>query len=373
MKGNRNRKVRLGLIGCGNVAENRHLPALQSLKNAKVVAVADTQPDRLKRVASKFHIEKSHMDYRVLLIDPEVEAVAVCVPPHSHVKIGLAALDAGKHLFLEKPLALSLDECNRLIERAKGSPLKTMVGFNQRWHRLIRQARRLIEEGRLGPLNLVNSIVTSRVHGNEPEWLRRRELGGGVLIEYAVHTFDLWRFLFQSDIEKVFALSSSGEWEDETATVTAQMANGMLAMAAFSKGTAENNTMEIYGKKGGLHISRYRFDGLQYFPPSRIPGGLRTRLHSLVHTFKELPQATAMIGQGGDFVASYQAQWRHFLQAIQKDTPVECTLDDGRRALQIALAAIASTSLGRSIEVSQAPRKIIPVNQYFRGSEPPCP
>jgi len=367
MKRYRDKLVRLGLIGCGNVAENRHLPALQSLKESKVVAVADIRPDRLKRVVEKFHIEKSYIDYRFLLSDPEVEAVAVCVPPHSHVEVALATLDAGKHLFLEKPLSLSLDECDRLIERANGSPLKTMVGFNLRWHRLVRRARGLIQEGILGPLKLVHSIVTSRSYGNEPEWLRRRELGGGVLIEYAVHTFDLWRFLFQSDIEKVFALSWSGEWEDETATVTAQMANGMLATAVFSKGTTENNAMEIYGQKGCLHISRYRFDGLEYFSPSSIPGGLRTRLHSLVHTLKELPQATSTIRQGGDFVASYQAEWRHFLQAIQKDTFVESTLEDGRRALQIALAAVASTSLGHPIEVSQAPRKILPIKSVIQS------
>src|SRR4030043_187576 len=356
--GKESRLVKVGVIGCGNVAENRHLPALQSLRDVTVVAVADIDPDRLKRLTTKFHIKKSYMDFQGLLNDPEVDAVAVCVPTHSHEEVALAALDAGEPLFLEKPLALSLDECDRLIERANNSPLKTMVGFNLRWHRLIRRARGLIQGEILGRLKLVHSIVTNRSYGNEPEWLKHRELGGGVLIEHAVHTFDLWRFLFQSDIEKIFALSWSGEWEDETATVTAQLANGMLATAVLSKGTAENNEMEIYGQKGCLHISRYRFDGLKYFSPSSIPGGLRARLYSLTHTLKELPKATLTIRQGGDFVASYQAEWYHFINAIQKNIPLVSTLEDGRRAQQGVLAAVASASLGYPIEVKKAPRRI---------------
>jgi predicted dehydrogenase len=104
---NRSKSVKLGLIGCGNVAENRHLPALQSLQDAEVIAVADTNADRLKRVADKFHVEKRYADFRAPLSDPAVEAATVCVLAQFHVEVALAALDAGRHLFIEKPMALS--------------------------------------------------------------------------------------------------------------------------------------------------------------------------------------------------------------------------------------------------------------------------
>jgi predicted dehydrogenase len=358
---NRSKSVRLGLIGCGNVAEIWHLPALQSLQDAEVIAVADTNPDRLKRVADKFHIEKRYADFRALLSDPAVEAAAVCVPAQFHVEVALAALDAGKHLFIDNPLALSLDEWDRLIGRAAQSPSKVMVGFNLRWHRLVRQAREIIQRGTLGPLKLIRSVVTSRFRENEPGWVRRRELGGGVLIELAVHSFDLWRFLLQSEIEEVFAMSRSGRWDDETATVMARMANGVLTSAVFSKGTGENNETEIYGQNGRLYISSYRFDGLEFLPSSSFPGSVRTRLRRMAHALKELPQAASAIRQGGDFVASYQAEWRHFIDAIQQDTPVESTLQDGRRALQVVLAAVESASLGQLVKVAQASPKITPI------------
>jgi myo-inositol 2-dehydrogenase/D-chiro-inositol 1-dehydrogenase len=355
---NRSGSVKLGLIGCG---QNRHLPALQSLQDAEVVAAADINPDRLKQVADRFHIERRYPDFRALLSDPAVRAAAVCVPAQFHVEVALAALEAGRHLFIEKPLALSLDECDRLIERAAQSPYKVMVGFNMRWHRLVRQAREMIQRGTLGSLRLIRSVITSRFREDEPEWVRRRELGGGVLIELAVHSFDLWRFLLQSEIEQVFATSRSERWEDETATVTAQMANGVLASAVFSKGTGESNETEIYGQDGRLHIFCYRFDGLEFSPSWSFPGSVRTRLGRMAHTLKELPQASSAIRQGGDYVASYQAEWRHFIDSIQQDTPVESTLEDGRRALQVVLAAVESASLGQPVKVAQASRKITPI------------
>jgi myo-inositol 2-dehydrogenase/D-chiro-inositol 1-dehydrogenase len=358
---NRSGSVKLGLIGCGNVAENRHLPALQSLQDAEVVAAADINPDRLKQVADRFHIERRYPDFRALLSDPAVRAVAVCVPAQFHVEVALAALDTGKHLFIEKPLALSLDECDRLIGRAAQSPSKVIVGFNLRWHRLVRQAREIIQRGTLGSLKSLRSVITSRFRENEPEWVSRRELGGGVLIELAVHSFDLWRFLLQSEIEQVFAMSRSEQWDDETATVTARMANGVLASAVFSKGTGESNETEIYGQDGRLHIFCYRFDGLEFSPSWSFPGSVRTRLGRMAHTLKELPQAASAIRQGGNYVASYQAEWRHFIDSIQQDTPVESSLEDGRRALQVVLAAVESASLGQPVQVAQASRKITPI------------
>lgn len=91
---------------------------------------------------------------------PKVEAVAICVPLRYRRAIALAALDAGKHAFIEKPLTLSLDEADQLIKRAAQSPRKVMVSFNKRWHRLVRQAREMIQRGALGPLELVVTVFT---------------------------------------------------------------------------------------------------------------------------------------------------------------------------------------------------------------------
>jgi predicted dehydrogenase len=354
-------QVELGLVGCGWVAEERHLPALHGLPDARVVAVADTDAARLTKVADRFGIETRYSDYRALLEHPGIEAVAVCTPAHAHASMALVALEAGKHLFIEKPLVLSLDESDRLIEQAVQSTSKVMVGFNMRWHRLVRKTRAIIQQGTLGPLKAVCSAITSQFRADEPHWMRRRELGGGVLIELAVHSFDLWRFLLQSEVETVSATSRSGLWDDETATITAQMSNGVLATALVSKGTAESNEIDFYGQEGCLHVSCYRFDGLEFRPSGRYPGSIRTRLQGIVHGAASVPQAIAALRGGGDYLTSYRAQWQHFIHSIRRNTPVESTLEDGHRALQGVLAAVESASQGRPVQVGRASRTITPI------------
>src|SRR5262245_36863095 len=238
--------IQLGVIGCGGVTETRHLPALRKVPGVEVVAVADLDPDRLKRVADRFSIRQRYTNFAMLLDNPGIEAVAVCVPAEFHVEVALAALEAGKHLFIEKPLALSLAEADRLIARAGQLPYQVMIGFNLRWHRLLRQAQALLQQGMLGPLALMHTTFTSS-REDIPGWRRRRELGGGVFFEIAVHHFDLWRFLLQSEVEEVFAVSRSQQWDDETSAVTARLANGMVVTSVFSERTGVNHEVEIYG------------------------------------------------------------------------------------------------------------------------------
>jgi myo-inositol 2-dehydrogenase/D-chiro-inositol 1-dehydrogenase len=357
--------LQLGFVGCGQVTANGHLRALQSLPAAKVVAVSDIDRNRLERVADGFGIERRYPDFLALLNDPAVEAVAVCVPAQSHVSIALAVLDAGKHLFIEKPLALSLDDSDRLIERANHSTAKIMVGFNLRWHRQTCQARSIIQKGTLGPVQVIRSILTSgtRFEENCPEWRKRRELGGGELFETAVHHFDLWCFLLQTEIEEVFAISRSGEWDDETAAITAQLANGVLASAVFSTRTGNSNDVDIHGQTGRLALSLVRFDGLEFLPGSNLPGDMQSRWGGIVRALTDLPRAALGARQGGDFIASYRAEWQYFIDCIRGGLPVDCSLADGRRALQVILAAMESASLGKPVKVADAARKVTAVHR----------
>jgi predicted dehydrogenase len=145
----------------------------------------------------------------------------------------------------------------------------------------------------------------------------------------------------------------------------ARLTNGVLATAYFSESTTEHNEMQVFGQAGSLHLSLYRFDGLEYAPLFAAPGDIRYRLQRLARSLKQLPRAVHHFRRGGEYYASFVAQWRHFADSIQEATPVECTLEDGRRALQIALAAAESASTGQPVRVEQAPREITPPAQYL--------
>lgn len=358
------KKLKIGLIGCGWAGSTLHLPALQSIHDAEVTALADIDQDRLNQVGEKFRIRNRHGDFRNLIENEEVEVVAVCVPASSHAEIALAALDAGKHVFIEKPLALSIEEIDLLMEKAKNSTCKTMVGFNLRSHRLVREARKIILEGTLGRIESIRTEWTSDVrhYRNMPEWRNKREMGGGALIEIGIHHFDLWRFLLDCEVEEVYAMSRSPEWDDEIATVSARMTNGAIASSVFSERTNNNNEIEIHGRNGRLLISCYDFDGLEFQPILSMQGTISGRVKKFLNALKNLPKAVSAIRNGGEFMASYRAEWQYFIHAIRNDSHAECTLEDGMYAVKIALAATQSASLGKPVKVAHAPRKITPVS-----------
>ncbi|MGH7216777.1 MAG: Gfo/Idh/MocA family oxidoreductase [Nitrospiraceae bacterium] len=346
------RCLRIGIVGGGRATRTLHLPALQSVPDAQVIALADPDQEALHQVSKHFNVPRCVADYRILLEDPTIEVVAICVPAEFHVEIALAALAAGKHVFIEKPLALTIEECDRLIERAAGLPLKIMLGFNTRWHRLARQARALFHQGNFGPLEAVRSMLTS-CHKDLPEWRKRRVSGGGVLLEMAMHHFDLWRFILGQEIEEISAHSRSGIWEDESATITARLSSGGLASATFAECTSQNNSIEIYGRTGSMSVSFYRFDGLETSTTSDIPGNIPARIRGLGKFVKELPRAIRTSRQGGEWRQSYVEEWRHFVASVRTGRPVECGLEDGRRALAIALAAMESAANGKTIVIEK--------------------
>ncbi len=316
-------------------------------------AVADLDGERARATAQTFNIPNAYQSYQALLADPDIEVVAVCTPAFTHAEIGTAALRAGKHLFVEKPLALDPSHCEELIEAAANAPAQATVGFNLRWHRLVQQARHLVSRGVLGQITAIQSVLASPFHpydlASDGGWRATRRLGGGMLGEVAVHSFDLWRFLLAEEVVEIQAMNRSERWEDETVTVLARLTSGALASALFVKGTSDRHGIEIFGSLGHLRLDCYQFDGLHLTPVGAQSGALRTRLHHALATTLSLPRLLRGMRAGGDFVASYRAEWEHFLACVRRDAPPATTLQDGKRATEIMLAAVASIHQQRPV------------------------
>lgn len=359
--------IGIGVIGYFGVASRLHLPALRRLPGARVTAIADTTPDVVSEVADRGAKPARYHDYRDLLADPAVDAVAVCVPPKLHEVIGLAAMAANKHVFMEKPMALSLEQCTRLVQAAESSPVTTSVGFQLRWHRLIREARGWIADGRLGTVELLRTVFTSgiRWQAKLPVWRTRRHEGGGVLVDSGVHYYDLWRFLTGVEVEEVQVMSRSAEHDDVTAFVTARLHNGILATAGFCQGTVDNLEIDIYGSAGRLRISGYALDGL-VFEPSGYKGlkkiGMKARSvpGRMIRTARAIPL-------GGYYAHAYRDQWIGFLNSIESGEPAGASFVDGREATRVALAVSQSANSRQPVRIADCVRTIAPVLKNSSG------
>ena len=353
--------LRIGIIGCGEVC-HKHLRAIQELRVSRVTAVADLEEPRARQVAARYGIPRVFASASELIASREVDVVAVLTPPGAHRETAVRAMETGLPVLVEKPVALTMDDAEALMGVAGESRARVVMGLHMRWHRLIRRARNYVRSGELGALESIRSVWNSpRPDQGIPDWKTRRTDGGGCLVEIGVHLFDLWRFLLDDEVEEVYTRTRHGVREDENATVTATLASGVLATAHLSERTGHDLDLEICGSKGRLRVRCLRFDGFETYARKETDGAAGVRVRGLRRFAREFPRGMARMRQLGDYGDSYKGEWEHFLDVARSGAQVECTLEDGRKALQVVLAATASASRGEAVRVREAPPTITPV------------
>ena len=312
---------RVGLIGCGAIAELRHLPALRSL-GTRPVAVADSDPAALARIADPNGIERRHASAEALIADPEVDCVGVLVPPAAHAEVAVAVLEAGKDVLVEKPLGLTPEDCERMVRAAERSGRVAMVAHNLRFHRFVSRAREMIAAGAIGEVKAVSTLTiggdptTRDRHG---DWAVDGSLGGGPITEKGVHHYDLWRFLAGASATRVTAQALGGE-SGRFAAVSAALGEDRLAQALAGHGAPPASEVSVFGSEGRLELDLYAFDGIRVLGPAEISGSPRTRVVNAMTGLRLLPRGLADLRRGGAYVASYAEEWRHFFECVRGGT-----------------------------------------------------
>lgn len=335
-------QLRVGLVGCGEVADEKHLPALLQIPEIAVVSFFDKDSQRADKLAARVPGATAASRLEELLAREDVAAIGVLTSPASHAEIAEKALLAGKHVLVEKPMVLDLAEARRLQRLSQQSPKQLMVGFHMRWHRLVRKAARLLQQGAIGQVQGVRFAWCSPRPPRPSEWKDRRASGGGSLVELGVHHFDLIHHLLGSPFRQVLARSLSPLRPDETASVLGVLSNGVSCSATLSEVSTHKIELEFHGTLGRLTVDCLRFDGLQLLPWGVDPGSIPSRLRSLWGTLRSLPTGLRQAGQGGDYRLSYREQWRTFANCIATGKPVDCNASAGLAATAAVQAAVKS-------------------------------
>lgn len=332
--------VRLGLIGLGTIARYHHLPQLARARAARLVAVADPDPDARARVALQTGVE-AHADALELLRREDVEAVLVSAPTDQHAPLAVACAQAGKHLYLEKPVAADRAGARRVEQALGGSALRCAIGFNRRLHPLHQHARALVADGRIGEVRTVHCASCEPVTADAmPLWKRRRATGGGVLLDLGSHHVDLLRWILRDEVASVSATCTSELSEQDGAWVDLTFGRGARAHGVFSFRTGYADHLELIGERGTLRVDRHR-------------AALELRLHRRRgYGPRSRPAPTPALAAwrvrrlAGDVEPSYGRALRAFV-ALVRGGPQRCaTLDDGLRSLEVVLAAEDSARRG---------------------------
>lgn len=351
--------VRIGIVGCGRAAAALHTPALARVPGATIVALADRDPTRLAALASRCDGAATYASYQDLLADERVTLVAVCVPLLQHAEVAAAAFRARKHVFIEKPLAPTLDQCDHLVGlamHAEAAGIRSVVGFNLRSHRLLRHAREVIRSGALGEIELLRTLWTADWgDSTRPEWHASRAQGGGALLEIGAHQADLWRWLLESEVESIHALARATVFDDQTAVLQARMTSGALVSGAVSQRSVSQNVVEVFGSQGSLRLSCYHADSFEVATVGRSTNGVWRRIEPLLDKAAKLPAAIRVARRGGDFQLSYVTEWEAIVAAVGSGSPVPASVHDGRQAAAIVLAALRSVEQGSAVSLTAPP------------------
>lgn len=250
-------QLRVGVAGCGTIARQVHLPLLQRRRDVKLVAVADSDGDALAeavhRSAGGAQAYRSTED---MLREGELDAVVLALPPALHSSAACAAFDAGLDVYIEKPLAHTLEDGAAIMSAWRRSGRIGVMGFNCRANPLHLRLRHLMRAGRAGNIVYLQTFLSSAAR-SLPDWKRQRATGGGVLLDLGVHHIDLIRFLTGREVTGVRGSVSSRFSEHDTAMLELQLEGGIGAHAFFSLAAAEGDHVEVHGDVARLAVARY--------------------------------------------------------------------------------------------------------------------
>ena len=252
--------VRWGILGAGSVARRRVLPAIAAHEGSRLQALMVRDPERAAALAAEHGAQRACADVDDLLGDPEVDAVYVSSPVDLHCEHVLAAAAAGKHVLCEKPMALSVDECRRMIDACAAAGVHLEVCFVLRGWPIYQQVRRLIREGRLGHLVELRAHLAKWTPRTPGEWrLDPSRSGGGAFIDVGSHYLDLFRYL-AGDLARISYMDSDviHRWPvEESGFALLEFHSGAHGLLSVSCAVPHaGHVLEVFGSEGSLLLGK---------------------------------------------------------------------------------------------------------------------
>lgn len=334
--------LKIGIIGAGRIGKV-HLESISyHVKNATVTAMADPfMNEETEKLIRSYGVSKVTKDYKDILNDKDIDAVLVCSSTDTHAAISIEAINAGKHVFCEKPVDHSIKKIQAVADALKEHPnIKFQVGFNRRFDHNFAAIRKAYDDGKIGEAHILK--ITSR--DPEPPNPAYIKVSGGIFLDMTIHDFDMACFLTDSDVEELYVNSAVlvdpaiGEQGDvDTAIITMKMANGALAVIDNSRKAAYgyDQRAELFGSKGMVATSNDTVSSAVISNADGVTG------EKPLFFFLER------------YMGSFSEEMRQFTEAVINDTEVPVGIHAGLQSVKIGLAARKSVEEHRPVKISE--------------------
>jgi len=329
-------KIRIGIVGLGWIAQVYHLPILSKLRDVEIVAVCDSGRGRARAIAEKYGIKRYYTDYQKMLTDEELDAVDICTPTDSHKDLAIAALEAGRDVFVEKPVARKFDEAALIADAVKRTKRRLMVGMNNRFRPDAMLLRSFIESNELGKVFYVKAGWLKKPLP-EHAWLRTKSIsGGGVFLDLGIVMLDmaLWMTGYP-EVKRVSAVNytlKNSSVEDSSAVFLSMKNGATITIEVSWSFMIENelNYCNIYGEQGSgkinpLRINKEMHGGIVNVTPEKVDPPQRMRMRS------------------------FENELKHWVGAVRGLHPVISTVDEAVQRMKIVEAVYKSASRQKEI------------------------
>ena len=334
------KKLKVGIIGTGRIGKVHTMSIMNHIPQVEIKAVTDIFLDSAKEWAEQTGIKTVYNDYKELIADPEIDAVLVCSSTDTHAEIAIAAANAGKHVFCEKPVDLSVEKVEAVIDATKKNKVKLQIGFNRRFDHNFRKVRELIANKTIGDLQILK--ITSRDPGPPP--IEYVKVSGGIFMDMTIHDFDMGRFLTGSEAEEIYVAAACmvdpaiGEAGDvDTALITIRFKNGAICVIDNSRKAAYgyDQRVEAFGSKGKVEIAND-------YPSTAV-------WSTEEGVFSEKPLYFFL----ERYMDSFAEEMKQFVDALINDKETPVTGFDGLQPIKLGLAARKSVAEGRPVKLSE--------------------
>lgn len=337
-------KIRFGIIGAGGIADRRTIPGMLKCDNAELIAVMGPNAERTERLRAKYDAKYAYTSEEALLCNPEVDAVYIASPVDKHLSQAKLAADHGKHILLEKPLALNVEDARELIDYCDARGVRVAAGFMMRFGTCINQMKAAYESGKIGKLISAYAHFTCWYPDIPGSWRQvKASGGGGALMDMGVHMIDLIHYVTGSRTAQVAAMNDTLAFNyevEDSSNVLLRLENGALCtvQSNFSiPDEAAKWRFELFGTKGRLMGSEII---------GQVDGGEVEALYvedaGSYDAQQDGVKNAQILKLSGEFGDLYQRQIASFCNSLLNDLPFEVDARDGLFAQRVVQAAYDS-------------------------------
>ena|SRR5579864_3606820 len=321
-------KIRWGIISTAKIGREQVIPAIRASRNGQVVAIASRDLTKGRALANSVGAEHAYDNYEALLADPNVDAIYNPLPNHGHAPWAVAAMRAGKHVLVEKPMALNTAEAQAMVDESHAAGVWLMEAFMYRFHPQHTHAREIIASGALGPLTVIDTSFSYSLSYTDSDNVRlAADMGGGGLWDVGCYCVNSTRWLSGQEPDAVSGFATYGTTGvDEVFVGTLHFASGLLAHFECSLRSFGRRQYTVSGVKGQLHVA-------EAFRPDDHPGVVQ-----IVYRDQDKPETITVAATN-----QYTLMVEEFADAILNKRPPRFAPEDGVQNMRV-LDALAQAA-----------------------------